>query len=83
MGIRVDSESLDRQLTLSGCDDRRALPFHKAVLEDKLPFTIGGGIGQSRLCMYYLRKMHIGEVQASVWREDSIEELEKQGCRVL
>ena len=83
MGIRVDSESLDRQLSISGCDNRRALAFHKAVLEDRLPFTIGGGIGQSRLCMYYLRKIHIGEVQASVWREDSIQELKNDGCELL
>ncbi len=83
MGIRVDSDALDKQLKESGCDDRRSLPFHKAVLEDSLPFTIGGGIGQSRLCMYYLRKMHIGEVQASVWREDSINSLHNEGCDLL
>lgn len=65
MGIRVSPESLDRQLTLAGCDDRRELPFHKMLLEGKLPLTIGGGIGQSRVSMYLLGKAHIGEVQAS------------------
>ncbi len=69
MGIRVSPESLDRQLTEAGCDDRRALPFHKALLAGELPYTIGGGIGQSRLCMLLLGSVHIGEVQASVWDE--------------
>ena len=64
MGIRVDPESLDRQLRLSGCDDRRELPYHKALLNGELPLTIGGGIGQSRLSMLLLGKAHIGEVQA-------------------
>lgn len=67
MGIRVDPQTLDQQLTLSGCDARRALPFHKMLLEDKLPLTMGGGIGQSRLCMLILGKAHIGEVQSSIW----------------
>ena len=67
MGIRVSPESLDRQLTLSGCDDRRTLPFHKALLAGELPLTIGGGIGQSRLCMLLLGKAHVGEVQVSLW----------------
>ncbi len=67
MGIRVDPEALDRQLTLAGCDDRRQLPFHKALLAGQLPQTIGGGIGQSRLCMLLLGCAHIGEVQSSVW----------------
>ena len=67
MGVRVDSAALDRQLKLAGCDNRRALPFHKALLEGKLPQTIGGGIGQSRLCMLLLNKAHIGEVQSSLW----------------
>ena len=67
MGIRVDAEAMDRQLTKAGCDYRRELDFHKAILEDRLPYTIGGGIGQSRLCMFFLRKAHIGEVQVSVW----------------
>ncbi len=83
MGIRVDSESLDRQLTLSGCDDRRSLDFHKAILSDSLPLSIGGGIGQSRLCMFYLRKVHIGEVQASVWPEEQEKKLAENGVVLL
>ena len=71
MGIRVDPESLDRQLTLAGCDSRRELPFHKMLLDGQLPLTIGGGIGQSRLCMLLLGKAHIGEVQASLWDEET------------
>ena len=71
MGIRVDPESLDRQLTLAGCDSRRELPFHKMLLNGQLPLTIGGGIGQSRLCMLLLGKAHIGEVQASLWDEQT------------
>ncbi|MBE6662132.1 MAG: aspartate--ammonia ligase, partial [Ruminococcaceae bacterium] len=67
MGVRVDEEALARQLELAGCTERRELPFHKAILQGDLPYSIGGGIGQSRLCMYFLKKMHIGEVQASVW----------------
>ena len=72
MGIRVSPESLDKQLTISGCDDRRALPFHKSLLAGELPYTIGGGIGQSRLCMLFLGKAHVGEVQASVWDEETV-----------
>ncbi len=71
MGIRVDPESLDRQLTESGCDARRNLPFHKMLLNGELPLTIGGGIGQSRLCMLLLGKAHIGEVQSSLWDEET------------
>ena len=67
MGIRVDSESLDRQLTLAGCNARRSLPFHRMLLDGELPLTIGGGIGQSRMCMLLLGKAHIGEVQSSIW----------------
>lgn len=70
MGIRVDAEAMDRQLSLSGKDNRRDHSFHKAVLNDELPFSIGGGIGQSRLCMFFLRKAHIGEVQVSVWPDE-------------
>ena len=70
MGIRVDREAMDRQLRLAGCDDRREYDFQKAVLEDRLPYTVGGGIGQSRLCMFFLRKAHIGEVQVGVWPEE-------------
>ena len=76
MGIRVAAAALGRQLTLAGCEARRGLPFHKLLLEGKLPLTIGGGIGQSRLCMLLLSKAHIGEVQASVWDEQTI-----QACR--
>lgn len=83
MGIRVDEEALDRQLRISGCDDRRNLEFHKAILEGRLPYTIGGGIGQSRLCMFYLRKVHIGEVQASVWPDDKVKKLEEEGIILL
>ena len=83
MGIRVDAASLDRQLTLAGCDDRRELPFHKAVLNGELPYTIGGGIGQSRLCMLLLGSAHIGEVQASVWDNATREACEKAGIPLL
>ncbi len=83
MGVRVDEQALDRQLEISGCNDRRKMQFHKAILEGKLPYTIGGGIGQSRLCMFYLRKMHIGEVQASVWPESMEKELREQGIELL
>jgi len=72
MGIRVDPASLDRQLTLSGCDERRTLPYHRMLLAGELPLTIGGGIGQSRLSMLLLGKAHIGEVQASIWDEDTL-----------
>jgi aspartate--ammonia ligase len=71
MGIRVDAETLDQQLTISGCDDRRELQYHKMLLEGELPLTIGGGIGQSRLCMLLLGKAHIGEVQSSIWDQDT------------
>ena len=83
MGIRVDEASLDRQLTAAGCDDRRALPYHKMLLEGKLPLTIGGGIGQSRLCMLLLGKAHIGEVQASIWDDDTIAACEEAGIVLL
>lgn len=71
MGIRVDAESLDRQLTEAGCDERRQLPFHRMLLGGELPLTIGGGIGQSRLCMLLLGKAHVGEVQSSLWDEET------------
>ena len=70
MGIRVDEEALDRQLTLAGCDDRRELDFQKAIFNKELPYTIGGGICQSRICMFFLRKAHIGEVHVSLWPKD-------------
>ncbi|MGE4568484.1 MAG: aspartate--ammonia ligase [Bacteroidales bacterium] len=77
MGIRVDKEALIRQLDLAGCPERKTLTFHKALLEDKIPLSIGGGIGQSRLCMFFLRAAHIGEVQASIWPEEMIEACSK------
>ena len=83
MGIRVDPAALDRQLTLAGCDDRRELPYHKALLNGELPLTIGGGIGQSRLSMLLLGKAHIGEVQASIWDSDTMEICEKAGVILL
>ena len=83
MGIRVDPESLDRQLRLAGCDDRRALPYHKALLNGELPLTIGGGIGQSRVSMLLLGKAHIGEVQASIWDQDTVDICEKAGVMLL
>ena len=83
MGIRVDAEAMDRQLTKAGCDHRRELDFHKAILEDRLPYTIGGGIGQSRLCMFFLRKAHIGEVQVSVWPQEMIETCEAHNIYLL
>ncbi|MBQ7343558.1 MAG: aspartate--ammonia ligase [Clostridia bacterium] len=83
MGIRVDEESLDRQLTERGCDDRRALPFHKMLLAGELPLTIGGGIGQSRLCMLMMGCAHIGEVQSSIWDEETRLGCKKAGIRLL
>ena len=83
MGIRVDEVSLDKQLTASGCDDRRALPFHKALLNGELPLSIGGGIGQSRLCMLMMGCAHIGEVQSSIWDKDTIEGCRAAGIRLL
>ncbi len=83
MGIRVSPESLDRQLTLAGCDARRALPFHKALLAGELPQSIGGGIGQSRLCMLLLEKAHIGEVQVSVWDADTLRICKENGIEIL
>ena len=83
MGIRVDPASLDKQLRLSGCDDRRELPYHKMLLNGELPLTIGGGIGQSRLSMLLLGKAHIGEVQASIWDEDTVKRCEQAGVILL
>ena len=72
MGIRVDPETLRKQLAIRGCEERAELPFQKALLNGELPQTIGGGIGQSRMCVYFLRKAHVGEVQASLWPEDVV-----------
>ena len=70
MGIRVDEDSLAEQLKKAGCEERRELPYHQMLLNKELPYTIGGGIGQSRLCMLLLDRAHIGEVQASIWPEE-------------
>lgn len=83
MGIRVDADAMERQLIASGNLERKKQSFHKAVLANELPYSIGGGIGQSRLCMYFLRKAHIGEVQASVWPTDMIEECSNHGIILL
>ena len=83
MGIRVDAKSLAEQLTKAGCEDRRELLFHKMLLEEKLPLTIGGGIGQSRVCMLLLGKAHVGEVQASIWDEATLNACEKAGICLL
>ena len=83
MGIRVDKAALEYQLQKSGCEDRRNLPFHKALLEEKLPLTMGGGIGQSRICMFFLRKAHIGEVQASIWDEYTHKQCEAANIQLL
>ncbi|MDD6812141.1 MAG: aspartate--ammonia ligase [Lachnospiraceae bacterium] len=83
MGIRVDKESLKSQLAKAGCPERANLPFQKAILEDKLPLSIGGGIGQSRICMFFLRKAHIGEVQCSLWPEAVTKEALANGIQLL
>lgn len=83
MGIRVDAAALESQLEKAGCPQRAKLPFQKAVLQNELPYTIGGGIGQSRICMFYLRKAHIGEVQASLWPEETAKEAQKNGIQLL
>ena len=83
MGIRVDEASLDKQLSISGCDDRRSLPFHKKLLAGELPLTIGGGIGQSRLCMLMMGSAHIGEVQSSIWDQATIDGCNKAGIPLL
>ncbi|MDY3954367.1 MAG: aspartate--ammonia ligase [Anaerovoracaceae bacterium] len=83
MGIRVDEEAMARQLKLANAEERKELQFHKMILEGKLPYTIGGGIGQSRLCMYFLRRAHIGEVQVSIWPEDMIETCREHNITLL
>ena len=83
MGIRVDPESLDRQLRLSGCDDRRVLPYHRMLLNGELPLTIGGGIGQSRVSMLLLGKAHIGEVQVSIWDKHTDKVCAEKGVMLL
>lgn len=83
MGIRVDEVSLMEQLKTAGCMERAELPFQKALLQKELPYTIGGGIGQSRICMFFLRKAHIGEVQSSVWPEEVMKEAKDAGLMIL
>jgi len=83
MGIRVDKTALESQLKKAGCPERAEMPFQKAILNEELPYTIGGGIGQSRICMFFLRKAHIGEVQCSLWPEGVAEEAAKHGVQLL
>lgn len=83
MGIRVDENSLREQLQKAGCEERAELPFQKAILEKELPYTIGGGIGQSRICMFFLRKAHIGEVQSSIWPEETVKLMEEHEIKLL
>ncbi|MCR5796650.1 MAG: aspartate--ammonia ligase [Eubacterium sp.] len=83
MGIRVDEVSILEQLKKAGCEERKDLPFQKAIIEKRLPYTVGGGIGQSRICMFFLKKAHIGEVQSSIWREDMMEEAKSCGINIL
>ncbi|MDF2891519.1 MAG: aspartate--ammonia ligase, partial [Clostridia bacterium] len=83
MGIRVDEAALLKQLEEAGCEDRKGLEYHSLLLNGKLPYTIGGGIGQSRICMFFLRNAHIGEVQAGIWPEEMLEECCMSGIALL
>lgn len=83
MGIRVDENSMKEQLEKAGCPERAKLPFQKDILEKKLPYTIGGGIGQSRICMFFLRKAHIGEVQVSIWPQEEVDFAKEKGVIIL
>ena len=83
MGIRVDEDRLAYQLEVSGCQDRAGLAYHKAVLNKELPYTIGGGIGQSRICMFFMQRAHIGEVQSSIWPEDVLKKAKDNGVNIL
>ncbi len=83
MGIRVDEESLSNQLKLAGCEDRAEMPFQRSVLAGELPYTIGGGIGQSRICMFFMQRAHIGEVQSSIWPDDVYEKAKANGINLL
>ena len=83
MGIRVDEVSLAEQLKKAGCEERAELDFQKAILEKRLPYTVGGGIGQSRICMFFLRKAHIGEVQSSIWTDDTVRIAEENNIMLL
>ena len=83
MGIRVDKTSLLEQLEKAGCPERAKLPFQQSIIQEELPYTIGGGIGQSRICMFFLRKAHIGEVQSSLWKEEVVQETREHGIPLL
>lgn len=83
MGIRVDAQAMDKQLSEADANNRRELPYHQDVLSDRLPLTIGGGIGQSRLCMYFMDKVHIGEVQASIWEDEMLEYMDQKNVVIL
>ena len=83
MGIRVDEKALEEQLVKAGCEERKNLPYHKMLLNGELPYTIGGGIGQSRLCMLLLAKAHIGEVQSSIWDQETIDTCKAAGVALL
>ena len=83
MGIRVDEDALLRQLTIANAMEKAQFPFHKALLNGELPYTVGGGIGQSRLCMFFLRKAHIGEVQSSYWPAETVKLCEEKGVKLL
>ena len=83
MGIRVDEDSLKTQLKIAGCEERAELPFQKAILDKELPYTIGGGIGQSRICMFFLRRAHVGEVQSSIWKDGIVEYAASKGVNLL
>lgn len=83
MGIRVDEKALEEQLKKAGCEDRRSLPYHRMLLNGELPYTIGGGIGQSRLSMFLLGKAHIGEVQVSTWDDETIQTCHDAGIILL
>ena len=83
MGIRVDKDALNKQLAIAGQEERKKFLFHKMLLEDKLPYTIGGGIGQSRTCMFLLKKVHIGEVQASIWPDSMLKTCSEAGIKLL
>ncbi|MFR2518111.1 MAG: aspartate--ammonia ligase, partial [Peptostreptococcus stomatis] len=83
MGIRVDEEALSRQLEIAGAEDRKSFDYHRELLNGDLPYTIGGGIGQSRICMFFLRKAHIGEVQVGIWPNGMIRDCAKAGIHLL
>ena len=83
MGIRVDKVALNKQLEIAGAEQRKSLLFHKMLLNDQIPLSIGGGIGQSRICMYFLQKAHIGEVQSSIWPDEMIKECESNSIFLM